>query len=215
MFDQTRISFAAKLKLASSGGMVREIDVSHAQRDGGSATYMEITAPFVMKGTRFLSFDHEKGEDEHFTYVPLVRRSVQVPKWTLEQSFLGSTFFMIDIAVPDMSEFEYRFLEDAKSTDCRKIEALPQKPDYPYSRITYCIDPKTLISMTTEYFDKSGKLLKIWTPLRIEKIDGVWTPLLQTMQDVQAQAQSQLEIMEIRHHVKLSDKIFTKAHLDR
>jgi len=217
MIEASRVSFSARMKLSSPGGMVRMIDVRHRQDGEDSATYMEITAPYVLKGTRFLSFDRASGKDEHYTFVPLVRRSVQVPQWTLEQSFLGSTFYMIDIAVPDMSEFTYRADGNGQLDGrvCTKVEATPRDASYPYGKIVYCIAPDIALSVTTEFFDRAGALLKVWTARRIETIEGVWTPLLQTMENVQSRALSELAIEEIDQHAKLPGEIFTKAYLDR
>lgn len=218
MFDQSRVSFAASLKLSSPGGLVRMLDVRHEQNSHGSSTYMEITAPYILKGTRFLSFDRDEGaEDEHYTFVPVVRRSVRVPQWTLEQSFLGSTFYMIDITYPNMSEFVYTPAGDgnANGQRCRKVGATPLRSDYVYGKITYCIAPEKRVSVLTEYFDRSGNLLKVWTPTRLEEIDGIWTPLDQIMENVQSRAVSQLEIESIKHHATFPAETFTKAYLDR
>lgn len=217
MIDATKVSFSARMKLSSPGGMVRIIEVRHLQEGDDSSTYMEITAPYILKGTRFLSFDRNGSKDEHYTFVPLVRRSVQVPQWTLEQSFLGSTFYMIDIAVPDMKEFRYVLGNTAQPNgrSCRKVEAEPLKPDYPYGRIVYCISEEIALSLTTEFYDRELKLLKVWTPQRIENVEGVWTPLQQTMENVQSQALSELSIEEIKQHAKLPAETFTKAYLDR
>ncbi len=217
MIDATKVSFSARMKLSSPGGMVRIIEVRHLQQGDDSATYMEITAPYILKGTRFLSFDRNGGNDEHYTFVPLVRRSVQVPQWTLEQSFLGSAFYMIDIAVPDMSEFRYLLGSTAQSNGraCRKVEAEPLKPNYPYGKVVYCISEEIALSLTTEFYDRELKLLKVWTPQRIENIEGVWTPLQQTMENVQSKDLSELSIEEIKQHAKLPAETFTKAYLDR
>lgn len=217
MFEQTHVSFFAKMKLSAPGGLVRELEVSHAQNGHGSTTYMEITAPYILKGTRFLSFANDNGADEHYTYVPAVRRSLQVPQWTLEQPFLGSNFYMIDITEPDMNEFTYRLLGGGESNGrtCRKVEGVPHDSEYPYGRIVYCIDPRISMSVVTEFFDRQDQLLKIWTPTRLEQVDGVWTPLRQSMQDVQTSTVSEFEILEIRQHVQFPEQIFTKAYLDR
>lgn len=219
VFDQTRVSFVARMKLTSPGGIERILEVRHKQMPRASATYMEILSPFHMKGTRFLSWDRDGAPDEHYTYVPAVKRSVRVPEWTLKQPFLGSHFYMVDIAVPDMSEA--RFVLDGDSAvggvPCKRVRSIPLvvDDDEPYSAVIYCVDVGRLISVSTEYFDLAGKLLKIWKPEKIENISGVWTPLLQTMRDVQANSESRLEILEIQMHVDLPDDIFRKSHLDR
>lgn len=217
-FDQARITFAAKMQLRSPGGLVRDLNVSHRQEGEASSTYMEITSPFNLKDTRFLSYDHAQGEDEHFTYVPMVKRSMRVPQWTLEQSFLGSDFYMIDIAIPDMDKFDYRLDGKAEfdGNACRRVISEPVEPEgEPYRRVVYCVDESKWISLYTEFYDETDELLKVWRPTRLEKVDDVWTPITQTMRNVQSDTESELEIMEIRYRVELDDELFGKAHLDR
>lgn len=217
-FDQARVSFRGKMRLESPGGLERIIEVSHRQNGDTGATYMEITAPFNLRSTRFLSFDHDGREDEHFTYVPMVKRSMRVPQWTLEQSFLGSDFFMVDIAIPDMAKYEYSFdgNADIDGTPCRRVVSRPKAAaDAPYGRIVYCVDETKYLSLYTEYFDPDQKLLKVWKPSKVEEIEGIWTPLDQTMRNVQSGTESRLKILEIDYGVECDDDIFGKAYLDR
>ncbi len=217
MFDQTKVSFSAHLRLSAQGGLTHVLEVRHTQNDNGSSTYMEITAPYIVKGTRFLSFDRDQGEDEHYTFVPVVRRSVRVPQWTLEHSFLGSTFYMIDINIPDLNEFRYDRKGSATihGRACEKVEAVPTKAGYPYGKIDYCVAPDINVSLRTEYFDTAGALLKVWQAQRLEDVDGVWTPLDQTMENVQTQSTSRLEILDIKQHVQNPPETFTKSYLER
>jgi hypothetical protein len=218
VFDQVKVSFIAKMKLSSEDGLEQVLDVRHKQFAQASATYMEVREPFNMKDTRFLSWDRDGSSDEHYTYVPMVKRSLQVADWTLKQSFLGSTFYMVDIAVPDMEEYEYSFNGKMQvgDTPCIGVEGIPKEiEDEPYSRIVYCIDEGKLLSIHTEFFDPEGVLLKVWRPEKVEEIGGIWTPTLQTMTDVQAETESRLEILEIQMHVETPDKVFRKAYLDR
>lgn len=217
-FDTARVSFRGKMRLVSPGGLERLIDVHHRQDGMASRTYMEITAPFNLRDTRFLSFEHVGRENEHFTYVPMVKRSMQVPKWTLEQPFLGSDFYMVDIAIPDMNDFEYSLdgerVIDGATTRC--VTSTPKNPDgEPYGRVLYCVDENKWLSLETHYFDDKGELLKVWKPTKVEEIQGIWTPLDQTMRNVQGGTESRLQILEIEYHVEVPEELFSKAHLDR
>jgi outer membrane lipoprotein-sorting protein len=71
-----------------------------------------------------------------------------------------------------------------------------------------------LVIMQAELFDEKGPL-KLWTLDKVEKIDGVWTPMLQQMKNVRDSVQSQLEIREVRYHVDLPDEMFTRGRLER
>src|SRR5512135_2186247 len=58
---------AAKGKITSDRGLVRELELSHKVINGDiDASYMEVTAPMDLKDTRFLFFDHKTGRDEQF-----------------------------------------------------------------------------------------------------------------------------------------------------
>jgi hypothetical protein len=116
-----------------------------------------------------------------------------------------------------MSEFAYHLAGEANSNghSCRKVSATPLRHEYVYGKIVYCIAPEKRVSVLTEFFDRSGELLKVWTPTRLEQIDGIWTPLDQIMENVQSRAVSQLEIVSIQHHATFPPETFTKAYLDR
>ena len=218
VFDQVKVSFIAKMKLSSPDGLEQTLEIHHKQFPKATATYMEVTAPYHMKDTRFLSWDRDDATDEHYTYVPAVKRSLQVADWTLKQSFLGSTFYMVDIAVPDMDDYDYAFdgRAEVAGTTCQGVEGIPKEvEDEPYSRIVYCVDEEKLLSIRTEFFDPAGALLKIWRADKLVEIDGVWTPTQQTMTDVQAAAESHLEILEVQMRAETPDKMFRKAYLDR
>lgn len=218
VFDQAKVSFEAKMKLSSPGGLLRELDIHHKQMPQVSATYMEVTAPNNLKGTRFLSWDREVGTDEHYTYLPMVKRSVQVPEWTLKQSFLGSNFYMVDIAIPDQEQFDYAFAgdSDVDGKACKLAASTPRHPeDEPYSKVVYCVDVDKKVSIRTEYYDVAATLLKVWKADRLEKVEGIWTPLSQSMTDVQQNTESRLDIVEIHMYADPPDEMFRKAHLDR
>lgn len=218
VFDLAKVSFEARMKLSSPGGLVRELNVHHKQMGTVSATYMEITAPFNLKDTRFLEWDREGGPDETYTYLPMLKRSVQVPAWTKQQSFLGSNFYMVDIAIPDMTAFDYTGLgtSEVEGVPCSLVESRPRRPEEEvYSKVIYCVDVEKLVSLRTEFYDEKGALLKVWLAQKLEKVDGTWVPRVQIMTDVQQQTDSRLEIVEIVMPVDPADELFRKAHLDR
>ncbi|HXQ23176.1 MAG TPA: outer membrane lipoprotein-sorting protein, partial [Candidatus Acidoferrales bacterium] len=84
-----KVPFLAKMTLTSDRGWVRELELSHKHLNNDvEAGYMEVTAPMDLKDTRFLVFDHEKGRDEQFIYVPAAKRAIQVGPQTRKQDFL-------------------------------------------------------------------------------------------------------------------------------
>jgi outer membrane lipoprotein-sorting protein len=214
-----RTPFQAKAKLSSpTRNWVRELEMSYKQLDGFDATYLEVTAPMDVKDTRFLLYDRVTGADEQWIYVPAIKRSIQVSSQTRKQPFLGSDFYVSDMVRPDIEAFTYAYVgeEDVGGRPCKLLETTPKNAaDELYSKTVIAIDPKDLVVTRTQFFDQKGKLLKVFTIEKLEKIDGLWTPLVQTMKNVQDNTESQLEITEVKYNAPLTDEMFRKAYLIR
>jgi len=213
------VPFMAKGKMTSDRGWTRELELSHKHLNNDiDASYMEVTAPMDLKDTRFLVFDHKVGRDEQWIFVPQAKRSIQVGGQTRKQAFLGSEFYVGDFVQPDVDSFTYRFVgeEDIGGRHCKLVEAVPKTPgDEMYSKAVTAIDPADLVIVRTQFFDDKGQLLKVWTVDKLEKIDGIWTPVLQTMQNVQEKHWSKLEMSDIKYNAQLPDDTFNKSHLIR
>ena len=84
-----------------------------------------------------------------------------------------------------------------------------------YGKSVIAIDPIDLVVVRAQLYDHDGKLLKVHTVDKLEKIDGYWTPRLQTMQNVQESTSSELETLEIHYNAPIGDDVFREAHLGR
>jgi hypothetical protein len=209
----------AKGKITSDRGLVRELELSRKQLNNDvSASYMEVTAPLDLKDTRFLFFDHKTGRDEQFIYVPAAKRAIQVGAQTRKQSFLGSEFYVGDFAEPEIDAFTYSFVgeENVGGRQCKLVQVVPKTlDDALYSKSIVAIDPKDLVVVRTQLFDDKGNLLKVWTIEKLDKIDGMWTPVKQKIEDVQEKHWSELEMSEIKYNAQLPDEVFNKSYLTR
>jgi outer membrane lipoprotein-sorting protein len=214
-----KVPFSAKGKLSSeTRGWVREIELSYKHVDGADSSYMEVTAPLDVKDTRFLVYDRLTGDDEQWIYVPSIKRSIKVSAQTRRQPFLGSDFYVSDMSRPNLDNFSHTFVGEAEvnGRKCKLIESVPKNPaDEPYSKSVTAADPSDLVIVRTEFFDDKGKPVKLWTIEKLEKIEGIWTPILQRMKNVQENTESILEISEVKYNADVSDEVFRKAYLVR
>jgi hypothetical protein len=214
-----KVPLFAKGKITSDRGLTRELELSHKPLKGDvDASYMEVTAPMDLKDTRFLFFDHKTGRDEQFIYVPAAKRAIQVGGQTRKQSFLGSEFWVGDFAQPELDAFTYSFVgeENVGGRQCKLVQAVPKDPeDALYSKSIAAVDPKDLVVVRTQLFDDKGKLLKVWTIEKLEKIDGNWTPMQQKMEDVQEHHWSEFDLSDIKYNAQLEDDVFNKSYLTR
>jgi hypothetical protein len=210
--------FTAKAKL-SWDDVVREMTLNHRPLDDQtSGSYLVVTAPPALKGTRFLFLERKQGRDEQYIKVPTAHRVLQVGENQREQSFLGSDFYFSDMIAPDLDDFELTELsrKTVAGRECRIIEAVPKpSTEWQYGKARYAVQPEDRLVLRADFFDKKGKLLKIWTLDNVKKVNGIWTPYLQRMKNVQQKVESILELVEIQYGVKLPDEMFTRGYLER
>lgn len=208
----------ATVELSSSRGWTRNLDVYGKRIDDAMCSYIEVTGPQDVKDTRFLFFERVNSPDEQHMYIPMVKRAIQIADETRKQAFLGSDFFVSDLVAPELDSFDYKFAGDDEvlGRKCRLIEATPKQPENEvYSKSIGCIDTTDWIVLRMQLFDKKGELLKVSTIKKLEKIDGIWTPLEQEMVNVQDKTSSMITIKEIHYNIELPDDIFSRARLLR
>jgi hypothetical protein len=211
-----RTAFSANAKLTSDRGWVRELTMSHKRRNDVDATYMEVTSPMDLKDTRFLLLDRAVGRDEQFIYIPSMKRTIQVSSETRKQPFLGSDFYVYDMVRPEFDAYTYGIAgeQDVAGHHCKLVQSVPKNPaEDLYSKSIVAVDPADLTVWRTEFFDGAGKLFKVWTLEKLEKIDGNATPLLQKMVNVQDKHESQLQLLEVKYNSELPDEMFQRSYL--
>jgi outer membrane lipoprotein-sorting protein len=214
-----KVPFFAKATLTTDRGTDREFDLSHKEMNGVEISYIEVTAPTELKDNRFLLFDHQEGPDQQYIYVPnKTHRKIQVGPQTRTDRFLQSEFFVGDLTQPDIDAFTYSFVgeKDVGGRHCKLVESVPKSTkDEIYSKSIVAIDPNDLLIVETQLYDQTGKLQKLWTMEKMEKVDGYWTPLVQKMVSVQDNHWSRLTLNEIKYNAKLDDETFNLSYLTR
>ncbi|GIW41763.1 MAG: hypothetical protein KatS3mg076_2340 [Candidatus Binatia bacterium] len=214
-----RIPFVARLRLTTDLGETRELELRHKVVGGARASYLEVVAPTNIAGIRFLFLEYPDRPAEQYMKVTGARSSVRIASHVRRRPFLGSTFYVADMVEPRLDEFDYRFVEGEEKLlgrDCVLVEALPKDGhDALYGKIVFAIAPEERLVLRRNFFDKSGEPLKVWTVEKLEKIDGIWTPLEQRMRNVQEKTESTLVVESVRYNVEIDDTVFTPQYLLR
>lgn len=210
--------FTATLNLSSPDFETREIEMSRKVLAGTHGTYLEVTAPEMLAGIRFLFLEQPDGVHEQYIKVAASRSSVRVSDEMRRRPFLGSAFYVSDLVMPELSHFTYSFAgdEELQGRKCKLVEMTPKAPaDSIYSRTVLALDPADLLILRRQFFDEKGKLLKIWTIDKVEKIDGFWTLSGQEMVNIQDGKKSRLDVATIQYNADLPDQMFTPKFLLR
>ncbi len=208
----------SKVVLSSSRGWSRELEISAQDEDGTIASFIEVIAPIDVKDTRFLFFERTNARDEQHIYVPLLKRAMAIADDTRKQAFLGSDFYVSDLVAPEIDLYDYQFLGEKTVLDrpCKLVQTTPKDPTGElYSKAIFAVDPVNKLILETEFFDPSGKLLKVWSALRVEQVEGHWTIREHEMVNVQDKTSSKIVIETVDYDVELPMGTFTRARLLR
>ncbi len=214
-----KVPFIAKMVLKSQNGLERDMTLERKPTKEGDATYLEVTAPDNLKDTRFLFFERGPAGTTQYMYIPFMKRTIQIRDEARKQPFLGSEFYVSDLILPDLEAFKYTVVgqETVGGRACTLVQSEPKSPgpDEMYSKLVLAIDPKDSLIVRTQFYDPKGKLLKVWSIDKFEKVDSYWTPLRQTVANVQENTQSDLTLTEVKYNAEVPDSVFTKPHLER
>ena len=213
------VPYVSHMTLTTPGGMVREFTLSGKKLANGiDARYLEVTGPFNLKDTRYLFYDRSQRRDDQYMYVPFMKRILRMSEKTRREPFLGSTFYVNDIVEPPIDAYTYAFVgsDVVAQRNCQLVESVPKNAaGETYGKSIFAIDPVDLVVVRAQLYDHDGKLLKVHTVDKLEKIDGHWTPRLQTMQNVQESSSSELATVDIQYDAPIGDDVFREAHLGR
>jgi hypothetical protein len=213
-----KVPFQAKLVLTNDKGDKRDVELRHKVVGGARASFLEVVAPEELKGIRFLFLERPTGAPDQYVKIATARSPVRVTDQIRKQPFLDSTFYVSDLVEPNLELFNYRFLPDTGigGHSVKQVEAVPKYPEGEiYGKTLIAIDPTDLVILRREFYDKNGKLLKVWTVDVVEKVEGVNTIRDQRMKNVQENKESRLQTPEIKYNVELSDAMFAPDHLKK
>jgi hypothetical protein len=211
-------SFSAKLTVSAKEFAPRELHMNRKYVAGGHGSYLEVTAPDELKGIRFLFIEHVDKPNEQYIKVKASRNPVRVQEGIRTQPFLGSAFYVSDLVLPAVDDFTYKYLgkDVVGGRSVTLVEMTPKDGDNAvYAKTILALDPKDLLIMRREFFDKKGERVKIWTIDKVEQIDGIWTLTGQEMQSLQDKSTSRLDVSDITYDAELPDVMFTPKYLTR
>lgn len=212
-----KVPFDAKIKLTTPQGE-RDLELKQKVVNGSRMGYLEVVGPEDLKGIRHLFIESRSEPPKQYLKLTASRSIVRVADEVRSQPFLGSTFYIADLVDPPIDAYNHTFVGDAEvgGRYCKLVQSVPKDPSKEiYSKVIAAVDPKDLLVMRREFFDKKGAPLKVWQVEKIEKVDGFWTPRVQDMRNVQDKTESRLEVTDIKYNVQLDDQIFTPEYLKR
>jgi hypothetical protein len=181
-----------------------------------SKSYIRFTSPADIEGTAFLTWENKNTDDDQFLYLPALQRVRRIVSSQKSNRFVNTDYTYEDLQSREVSQDTHTILKEEKidNYDCWVLESIPKATDdSQYGKRIIWVIKEIYLPIKTEFYDKRGRLFKILTGKKIQKIDGIWTILDAEMNDLKKKHRTLMKTDEIQYNRSVPDEIFTKGYM--
>lgn len=135
------------------------------------------------RGAKFL-----KRGDDLWMFFPEAEDLVKISGHMLSQGLMGSDFSYQDIMESDKLTDLYKFKligeEEIEGRPCYILEGIAAEgKKVSYYRRKSWVDQERFVGLKEELYAQSGRLLKVMSVTKVEKLEGRWYPIESVMED--------------------------------
>jgi hypothetical protein len=215
------------MRIVDRQGRARERTLTLATLRGtgtrGDRTLLRFLAPGDIKGTGLLVWDHPKGEDERFLYLPALGRVRRIAGSEKQESFVGSDLSYEEIGGRELDAYDYAFVQrDAKWIDAAgqphqawELESKARDQNARYPRTVSLVRKDNFVVAAADIFNRRNEREKRYEVKRIDRIDGIWTVMDLQMTNELLRTRTELVVTRARYNVGLSEADFTRRALEQ
>ena len=198
------------MQLIEKKGEAKNRELTILQK-GPDKRLIRFLTPADVRGVGFLVLE----DDMMYLYMPAFAKVRRIASHVKNENFMGTDFTYDDMAQNDYVEDYIPTLQE--ETDQHYILELVPKPDseIDYSKLVMWVNKETRLPDKVEFYDRSGRLLKVMTQTDTKRIDGYLTPQHIEMEDVQDNHKTTMDLKNVVHDQNIPDKRFTQRYLKR
>ena len=183
--------------------------------EGKNSAFVEFLSPARDKGTKYLRL-----QESLWMFLPNIEKTIKISGHLLRQSMMGSDFSYEDTLdrIKLREDYTALLLEDEfyNERPCYVLDMVAARKDVTYYRRKIWVDKELFISLKSELYAKTGKLLKIMTADSIEKFQGRFYPVHMEMHDqLRKYSSTEFIITEITFDAPIPSNIFSLRNLER
>ena len=206
------VSYSGTMEIDMGKRVLRKSMRSVAE--GSSKSFIEFTNPEDI-GVRYLKIDKEL-----WMYFPEEQETIKISGHLLKEGMMGSDLSYEDALEADSLLDKYALSvagrEDLDGRPCYVLELTAKVKAVPYERQKIWIDGERFISLKTEMYAKTGKLLKESRALEVKQLGKRWFATSLRMEDKLKQGSGTLFTMtELEFDVALPADQFSLRRLGR
>jgi outer membrane lipoprotein-sorting protein len=209
----------SKMTIITTSGQKRTFVQDSWSKDKGEKNLVRYLEPGRVKDQAVLMLNHA---DDIWMFFPRTQRVRKLATHAKKQKMQGSDFSYEDMGSGDafIEDFRSERLEDEQKEDeeCYKLE-LTRKPDSDssYSRLIMWVMKENFLPIVIDYYDENDPtyLLKTMVASDFQVIDEVPTAMKVVMFNKSDNTQTEMELLEVKYHIALTDDIFTERSLKK
>lgn len=180
--------------------------------------------PASVKDTRFLTVENEDRDEDQWIFLPALQRVRRISSGDRDGSFMGTDFTYGDLTYRSIDDYRHTLLREepvqfvsgggAVTRTAYVVDVVPLPgTDSQYSRTVEWVDPVSWTPIRTEIYGDNGDLLKINTVGRLEQVQGYWTVIENSMENVETGHSTRLSVQRYVYNQELPTSLFTTNFL--
>jgi outer membrane lipoprotein-sorting protein len=202
----------------------REIQiVSSTDAAGLSKVLIKFLAPANIRNTGLLTWEQPADkEDDQWLYLPAAKKANRIASSSKKGAFMNTDLAYEDLRPEDLEAHAYNMLreEDLGGQKCWVIEALPstdkEKVESGYAKRVFWVRKDLYVTVQTEFYNKSDKLIKRQTFSDLVKIEGeMWRAKTMRMDTLDRKTATSLTTVEDKVNQKVDENLLTQQGLAR
>ncbi len=185
------------------------------EEGGNQMYYTYFRKPSDISRLTFMVHKSPKGNDQRWICIPSVDLVKPISADDKNSSFVGSHFSYEDVSGRHWTEDTHKLLADSTIGE-RAVHVVQSVPIESYKgftrKVTY-IDQENSLPLREEYFDKKGKMIRLFKAEKIDVIDGITTITVRSMENLKKGGKTVIEFSSIEYNAGLDASLFTERYL--
>jgi hypothetical protein len=191
-----------------------------------SLSIIFFVSPADVKDTGFLTYDYDASgkDDDQWLYLPALKKTKRIASEDKSGSFMGSDFNYSDMTEPDLEKYDYTLKREVEVDGVKtwEIESVPRSDaiadETGYSKSVGWVRQDNLMLIRAVSWVYKSSRVKFMQIRKLEKIDGIWTPLemeMDTREGRDTVHKTVLRFKNVRFNQPLSEDYFTVRQLEK
>jgi hypothetical protein len=215
------------MRIVDRQGRVRERSLQLTALRGtagaGDRLLLRLTAPGDIKGTGFLVWEHTKGDDERFLYLPALGRVRRIAGAEKQESFVGSDLSYEDIGGRELDDYNYTFAAgdaqwtapDGRTHAVWHLESKATDSNARYPRAVSVVRKDNFVVVAAEVFNRRNEREKSYQVRALQQIQGIWTATDVVMRNDLQRTRTELLVARALYNTGLTPDDFSRRVLEQ